>query len=84
MSDLDDLEAFAAASFYGAAGGILTRRGSHNPARETCGAGHLWTEETTKRYKYRGRWRRICLSCEKDRAAIRKAARTQHRAEANS
>jgi hypothetical protein len=85
VSDIEDLELIAEASAFGFAGvqARHPRLGRH-PASETCGGGHPWTEASTRLYKYRGRWRRICRLCDKARLAQRRALRIRCASESES
>lgn len=71
MTDLDHLEDIAEANAFGFHGiGISPlHNAAHRHVTEACGGGHLWTDETTRWYKDkdRGRMRRICRICDKER-----------------
>jgi hypothetical protein len=76
MSELEELEEIAEANafgFHGLAPHGAPRHGGKEPT-EACGAGHPWTQETTRRYFHRGRWRRVCRVCDKLRARSRAQA----------
>lgn len=57
MSDIDHLEDIADANAFG-------YQGHRRQPNDHCGGGHLWTEQTTRKYRYRGRMRRVCRICD--------------------
>lgn len=64
MSDLEDLADIADASAFGA---WSIRGNPHRPGMrptEHCAGGHLWTEESTRWFRCRGRLSRACRRCE--------------------
>lgn len=75
MSDLEDLAEIAEQNAYGFRG--LDSNGSpRRPWSETCGAGHLMTEENTRLYRdKRGRIRRVCRQCDRSRATCKRNAK---------
>lgn len=72
MSDIDHLEEIAEASAFGSHGISPRHNVSHRHPTEHCGGGHLWTEETIRWYRDRGRRRRLCRICDKERRLNRK------------
>lgn len=76
MTDLEDLAEIAEQSAFGFRG--LADHGAvrqpRNPPHETCGAGHP-REGNTRAYRdKRGRLRRVCRICDKERATCRRIA----------
>ena len=78
MTELEDLEEIAEAHVFGYGG--VNGRGVPHPrhrfASEACGAGHPWTEQSTRRYRVGKRIRRVCRICDKLRATERRKAKT--------
>lgn len=69
MSALEDLEEIAEQTAFG--NGDLNSHGArgHRPRNSHCGAGHAMTPENTRTYKQDNRWRFVCRTCDKHRAA---------------
>lgn len=69
MSDLSELDDIAEGACFGFQGLYAKPPRAHRAFSEYCGGGHLWTEETTRYFKDRGRIRRVCRLCDKARKA---------------
>jgi hypothetical protein len=67
MTDIDHLEEIAETTAFGYQGVSPLRNAAHRHPGEYCGGGHFRTEETTRWYRDRGRMRRLCRICDKER-----------------
>jgi hypothetical protein len=67
MTDLDHLEEIVESTAFGFHGPTPTHLSRQKHPTEYCGGGHLWTDATTRYYRYRGRRRRLCRLCDKER-----------------
>lgn len=75
MTDLEDLEEISdSIGFVAYAGWGVPAQGSRRPT-DVCGAGHPWTPESTRTYRQKGRERRVCRICDKNRATMRRKAK---------
>lgn len=79
MSDLDHLEEIVESTAFGFHGPTPTHLSRQKHPTERCGAGHLWTDKTTRwrkdsdgRY---GKRRRVCRICDNEKRIKRKLMR---------